>query len=104
MGKLYNIGAFGIWEYDEDEDLWGNIDDRWYASSSLIVDDVLYVNYNASGIPDGVRYTTDLQSWEVMSIPEGVSTSIRFLEYYRGAFFMGHVDDAVFYTLDHGDT
>ncbi|QAA81493.1 T9SS type A sorting domain-containing protein [Aequorivita sp. H23M31] len=103
-GNLYNIGAFGIWEYDEIEDLWTMVDDTWYGSESLIVDDVLYVVYNASGIPAGIRYTTNLLDWDVMPLPSGVSTSVRTLEYYRGAFFMGHVNEAVFYSVDDGQT
>lgn len=102
-GKLYNIGSFGIWEYNEVDDLWTKVDDRWYGGHSTIVDDVLYVSYNAIGIPDGIRYTTDFQNWEVMPLPNGVNTSVRFLEYYEGAFFMGHVNDAIFYTMDHGE-
>lgn len=103
-GKLYNVSAFGIWEYNEVDDFWTKVDDRWYGSSTLVVDDVLYVIYNASGIPDGVRYTTNLQDWNSMNLPEGSTTSIRQMDYYQGAFFMGHVNDAVFYTLDHGET
>lgn len=103
-GKLYSVGAYGIWEYDEEVDLWSNVDGEWFAGSSCIADDVLYVAYNAPGLPYGIRYTTDFQEWEVMPIPEGVSTSIRFLKYYNGAFFMGNVQDAVFYTLDKGET
>lgn len=103
-GKLYNIGAFGIWEYDEAADLWSQVDDRWYSSNSLVVNDVFYVIYNAVGIPDGIRYTTDFQNWESMPMPTGASTSVRFLEHYRGAFFMGHVNEAILYTLDQGTT
>lgn len=103
-GKLYNVGAFGIWEYNEDADLWSNVDGTWYGGSTCIADDVFYVIYNAYGIPDGIRYTTDFQEWNVMQIPDEVSTSIRFIEYYKGAFFMGHVNDAIFYTLDKGET
>lgn len=103
-GKLYNIGAFGIWVYEETEDLWSQVDDRWYGNSSLVVDDIIYVIYNAGGIPDGIRYTTDFQNWDVMPIPAGASTSIRFMEYYKGAFFMGHVNEAILYSLDQGTT
>lgn len=102
-GKLYNVGAFGIWEYNEDTDLWSNVDATWYGGSTCIVDDVFYVVYNAQGIPDGIRYTTNFQEWEVMPIPDGASTTIRTIEYYEGAFFIGHVHDAVFYTLDNGE-
>ncbi|WP_026451563.1 T9SS type A sorting domain-containing protein [Aequorivita capsosiphonis] len=102
--QLYNIGAFGIWVYDETADLWAQVDDRWYGNSSLIVDDVFYVIYNADGIPDGIRYTTDFQNWEVMPLPDGASTSVRFMEYYHGAFFMGHVSEAILYTVDQGAT
>lgn len=101
-GKLYNIGAFGIWVYDEAADLWSNVDNTWYGGYSIIVDDVFYVSYNASGIPAAIRYTTDFQNWQVMPIPNGMNTSVRILEYYQGAFFMGHVNDAVYYTIDHG--
>src|SRR5690554_6300573 len=101
-GKLYNIGAFGIWEYNETDDIWIEIDSTWYGSDSLIVDDVLYVVYNAAGIPAGIRYTTDFQTWEEMPLPTDVSTAIRTLDYYKGAFFMGHVSDAVFYSQDYG--
>lgn len=102
--KLYNSGAFGIWEYDEAADVWSQVDDTWYAGSSLIVDDVFYAIYNAAGIPAGIRYTTDFQNWEVMPLPNGVGTTIRFMEYYEGAFFMGHVNDAIFYSLNQGIT
>lgn len=103
-GKLYNIGSFGVWVYDEATDLWSKVDDRWYGSSSLIVDDVFYIAYNAIGVPDGIRYTTDFETWEVMPLPDAVDTSVGFLKYHRGAFFMGHVNDGIFYTMDHGDT
>lgn len=103
-GKLYNVGAFGIWEYNEIEDLWSQVDNRWYGGSSVVVNDVFYVAYNAGGVPDGIRYTTDFQVWESMPLPVGSQTTIRILEYYRGAFFIGHVHDAVFYTIDHGQT
>ena len=102
--KLYNIGAFGIWEYNENADLWSQVDNKWYGGSSVIVDNVLYIAYNAGGVPAGIRYTTDFQNWESMPLPAGSQTTIRVLEYYRGAFFMGHVHDAVFYTVDHGQT
>lgn len=101
-GKLYNIGSFGIWEYNETDDLWTMVDSTWYGSESLIVDDVLYVVYNAIGIPAGIRYTSDFQTWEEMPLPADVSTAVRTLSYYEGAFFMGHVNDAVFYTMDYG--
>ena len=103
-GKLYNVGAFGIWEYDDVDDLWSKVDDRSWAGSSCVVDDIFYVAYNASGMPDGIRYTTDFQSWEVMPIPDYLTTSIRCLEYHQGAFFIGHVQEAVFYTMDQGET
>lgn len=103
-GKLYDIGAFGIWEYDEDADLWTKVDDRWYAARTCIANDVLYITYNAPGLPEAIRYTTDFQEWGSMPIPEGVTTSIRTMEYYQGAFFLGHVEQAVFYTLDQGIT
>jgi photosystem II stability/assembly factor-like uncharacterized protein len=103
-GKLYNVGAFGIWEYNEDADLWSNVDETWYGGSTCIAEDVFYVVYNAQGIPDGIRYTTDFQEWEVMPIPDGVSTSFRFMEYHKGAFFLGHVSEAIFYTMDKGET
>lgn len=102
--KLYNIGAYGIYEYDEIADLWTKLDDQMYGSSSVVVNDVMYISYNAAGLPSGIRYTTDFQTWEVMPIPDGASTSIRFLEYYNGAFIIGHVEEAIFYTLDHGET
>lgn len=103
-GKLYNVGAFGIWEYNEDADLWSNVDEAWYGGSTCIADDVFYVIYNAYGVPDGIRYTTDFQEWEVMKIPDGISTSIRIMEYHKGAFFLGHVSEAIFYTMDKGET
>lgn len=103
-GKLYSVGIYGIWEYNDTQDLWTQVDDNWYANNTLVVDDVLYIVYNAPGIPNGIRYTTDFQQWEVMPIPNGASTSIRFLEYYEGAFFMGHVQEAILYSLDHGNT
>lgn len=103
-GKLYNVAAFGIWEYNDVADLWSKVDGRSWGGSSCIADDVFYVVYNASGVPDGIRYTTDFQEWKVMPIPDGASTSIRIMEYYKGAFFMGHVHDAIFYTLDKGET
>lgn len=102
-GNLYNMGAYGIWVYNEIEDLWSQVDDMWYAGSSLVVDDVFYVVYNAMGIPAGIRYTTDFQNWDVMPIPDGSDTTIRFMEYYEGAFFIGHVNDAIFYTVDQGE-
>jgi photosystem II stability/assembly factor-like uncharacterized protein len=102
--KLYNIGAYGIYEYDEATDLWAKVDDQPYGASSVVVNDVMYVAYNASGLPSGIRYTTDFQTWEVMPIPDGASTSIRFLDYYNGAFIMGHVEEAILYTMDHGET
>ncbi len=103
-GILYNIGTYGIWTYDEESDLWTNIDDRWYGQSSCIVDDVFYVNYNAYGVPDGVRYTTDFKTWQSLPLPNDMSTQIRSIAYYNGAIFIGHVFDAVYYTLDHGET
>ncbi|MCG2431016.1 T9SS type A sorting domain-containing protein [Aequorivita xiaoshiensis] len=103
-GELYNVGAFGIWKYDETADVWSQVDDYGYAGSSLVVNDTFYVAYNAGGIPDAIRYTTDFQNWETMPIPAGIQTTVRILEYYEGAFFMGHVHDAVYYTLDHGET
>lgn len=103
-GSLYNIGAFGIWKYDETADLWTQVDDNWYGGGSVVVDNVLYISYNAGGIPHGIRYTTDFQDWGVMPIPAGSQTTIRTLEYYEGAFFIGHVHDAVYYTLDLGQT
>lgn len=103
-GKLYNVGAFGIWEYDEVADLWSKVDGTWYGGSTCVVDDVFYVAYNAMGVPDGIRYTTDFEEWEAMPIPDGVPTSIRIIEYYQGAFFMGHVNEAIFYTMDQGET
>jgi len=39
-GKLYSIGSFGIWEYSEADDLWTAVDNTWYSSDSLVVDDV----------------------------------------------------------------
>lgn len=39
-GKLYSIGSFGIWEYSEADDLWRAVDNTWYSSDSLVVDDV----------------------------------------------------------------
>ncbi|WP_313110983.1 T9SS type A sorting domain-containing protein [Aequorivita sediminis] len=103
-GALYNVSAFGIWKYDENQDLWTQVDDYWYGGSSLVVNDTFYVAYNAGGIPDAIRYTTDFQNWETMPIPAGLQTTVRILEYYEGAFFMGHVHDAVYYTVDHGQT
>lgn len=103
-GSLYNVGAFGIWKYDETADLWTKIDGNWYGGSTVVVDDVFYVSYNAGGVQNGIRYTTDFQEWEFMPIPAGLQTTIRTLEYYEGAFFMGHVQDGVYYTLDHGQT
>lgn len=47
---------------------------------------LLYVVYNASGIPAGIRYTTDFQTWEEMPLPTDVSTAVRVLDYYKGAF------------------
>lgn len=102
-GKLYNLGAFGIWEYDETDDVWSQVDPYWYAGDSIIVDDVLYVVYNAFGLEEGIRFTSDFQNWESMAIGD-LSTSNRFLEYYNGAFFLGNVEEAIFYTLDHGNT
>jgi len=96
------VGAFGIWVYDEVADLWTQVDDTWYGGSSLVVNDVFYVSYNAEGIPDGIRYTSDFQNWNSMPLPSGVSTSVRFLKYHLGAFFMGHVNEAIFYTVDYG--
>lgn len=103
-GSLYNIGAFGIWKYDETADLWTQVDDYWYGGSSVVVNDVLYISYNAGGVPHGIRYTTDFEEWGVMPIPAGSQTTIRTIEYYEGAFFIGHVHDAVYYTLDLGQT
>jgi len=103
-GKLYNVGAYGIWEYSDVEDLWARVDDRWYAFNSCIAENIFYVVYNAPGIPNGIRYTTDFQNWGAMPLPVGVETTVEFLEYYGGAFFMGHVNDAFFYTMDHGET
>lgn len=103
-GKLYNIGAFGIWEYDETADLWTQVDGTWYGFNSEVVDDTLYIVYNAQGIPDGIRYTTDFQSWNTMPLPAGVDTSSSFLKYYNGAFFLGSVMNPIFYTLDNGTT
>lgn len=103
-GKLYSVGVYGIWEYNEAQDLWTQVDGSWYAYNTLIVDDVLYVLYNAPGIPNGIRYTTDLQQWEFMPLPDDASTSIIFLEYYKGAFFMGHANEAIFYSLNQGET
>lgn len=102
-GSLYNLSAFGIWKYNESEDLWSKVDDRWYPGSSLVVDDTFYAVYNAAGIPDGIRYTTDFVEWQSMPIPAGASTSIRFLKYFNGAFFMGHVNEAILYSVDHGE-
>jgi hypothetical protein len=39
-----------------------------------------------------------------MPIPDYLTTSIRCIEYHQGAFFIGHVHEAVYYTLDHGET
>lgn len=103
-GKLYNLGAYGIWEYDEEKDLWTQIDDGWYASDSFILDDVLYVTYNAYGIPHAIRHTSDMKEWTVVPIPESISTSVRIVRPYNGALFLGHANDAVFYTLDKGET
>lgn len=101
-GTLYNLGSFGIWKYNEAADSWTEVDSTWYASSSCIVDDTFYVVYNATGIPAGIRYTTNFEDWEEMPLPAGASTAIRILEFYQGAFFMGHVSEAVFYSLDQG--
>lgn len=51
-GKLYNIGAFGIWEYNEAEDKWTHINEDWYSYKSLVVGDVMYVVYN---VPFGTK-------------------------------------------------
>lgn len=102
-GKLYNLGAFGIWEYEEADDVWNHVDPQWYAGSSTVVDDVLYVVYNAPGLDQGIRFTSDFQTWETMPVGD-LSTSIRFVEHYNGAFFMGNVEDAIFYTVDQGET
>lgn len=103
-GKLYNVSAFGIWAYDDGQDEWEMIDDAWYSSGAVVHNDVLYVNYNAYGVPAGIRYTSDGENWTEMPIPENLSTSIRTLSFYGDALFMGHVSDAVLYTLNHGET
>lgn len=101
-GKLYNIGAFGIWEYNEEEDQWSHINGDWYSYKALVVDDLMYIVYNAPGLPYGIRYTRDFVDWEIMPIPEEASTSVGFLQEHQGALFMGHVEETVYYTLDQG--
>ncbi|MDL2227265.1 T9SS type A sorting domain-containing protein [Bacteroidales bacterium OttesenSCG-928-K03] len=103
-GKLYNLAAFGIWTYDEDSDLWNMINDAWYNSGAVVHNDILYVNHNAHGIPQAIRYTSDGENWTVMNIPDGLSTSVRVLDFYGDALFIGHVIDGVWYTLDNGET
>ncbi len=39
-----------------------------------------------------------------MPLPDAVDTSVGFLKYYNGAFFMGHVNDGIFYSTDNGET
>lgn len=102
-GKLYNLGAFGIWEYDETDDVWTQVDPKWYAGYSIVVDDVLYVAYNAPGLEEGVRYTSDFQNWGSMTTGT-FSTSNRFIEYHNGALFIGNVEEAILYSVDNGNT
>lgn len=101
-GKLYNIGAFGIWEYNETEDKWTHINEDWCSYKTLVVEDVMYVVYNAPGLPYGIRYTQDLENWEVMPLPAEASTSVSFIQEHQGVIFMGHVDEVIFYTVDQG--
>lgn len=103
-GSLYAIGAFGIWQYDESADHWTKVDDLWYCGDSFVLDGALYVIHNAYGLPQGIRYTTDMVNWAIVPMPENISTSIRVVRPYHGALFLGHTSDGIFYTTDMGES
>lgn len=68
-GKLYAIGANGIWILNDDEKTWTLQREVNFAGNSLIHKEKLYISYTVQGGTVGLEYTEDGINWQV-SCPE----------------------------------
>lgn len=104
-GKLFAIGANGIWMLNEDEITWSLQRETWFSGNSLVFNNRLYISYVIQNGTQGIEFTEDGEVWQEIpnnnSLP---SFDIRGFQTDGENIFVGTVDQGVFYTPDEGET
>ncbi|MDD4848508.1 MAG: hypothetical protein PHR53_07080, partial [Bacteroidales bacterium] len=104
-GKLYAIGANGIWVLNDNDQTWTLQRETWFSGNSLIHNDKLYISYVIQNGENGIEFTEDGETWQPIPNNDSLpSFDIRGFQSDGENIFVGTFSDGVYYTPDEGVT
>lgn len=100
--KLYAYGGDGIFRLNEDGYTWELLEQTFYATSAMVVDDRLYISFDVQGTPNTFMYTDDGENWYTMTLPEEYAdfNSIGCMFSIQDVFFISSLK-GIFYSNDN---